>query len=102
MKNCALAHLLAAERAARPEVNGQAFFLRDFEASVHAQTVAAIEGSGVRTCVFQRLLLSIASSMRSCPINTPMCCVLHLDHPISALRVLPPTAVFTCLVHVRR
>lgn len=49
VRNCALAHVLAAERIQQSSVAGQAFFLGDFEANVVEFAQQAFAGSGVKS-----------------------------------------------------
>lgn len=46
-KNCAFAHIRAAERIEHKEVGGNAFFIRDFEANVVDMTVQCFAGTSI-------------------------------------------------------
>ena len=46
-RNCALVHVLAAERADQPDVAGRAFFVRDFEANVVEMALECFQAGGV-------------------------------------------------------
>jgi len=48
VKNCAVAHVLAAERADQSSVGGQAFFISDFEANVTDLSRQAFKGTGMK------------------------------------------------------
>lgn len=50
-RNCALAHVHAAERAARADVGGHAFFVRDFEANVVEMALEAFEGTPIKPAI---------------------------------------------------
>jgi len=47
-KNCAHAHLLAAERAERADVGGRPFFVRDFEANVVEMNLECFAGTPIK------------------------------------------------------
>lgn len=51
VKNCALGHLLAAERAHQPDVGGCPFFITDFEANTVEMSEKALELTGIQTVV---------------------------------------------------
>lgn len=46
--NCALAHVLAAERALLPDVGGASFFIRDFEANVAEFGIEALSKTDIK------------------------------------------------------
>ena len=64
-KNCALAHLRAAERAGRADVGGHAFFVRDFEANVIEMNLQCFRSLPIKTVL---LPLHVAYAIA---------CVLH-------------------------
>ena len=50
-RNCALAHVLAAEQLHRPDVHGQAFFVRDFEDNVVGMAMEAFRSTPIKPAV---------------------------------------------------
>jgi nucleoside-diphosphate-sugar epimerase len=47
-RNCALAHIMAAEQLDRPDVHGQSFFVRDFEDNVVEMALEAFRSTPIR------------------------------------------------------
>ena len=59
--NCALAHVLAAERIDRSDVGGHAFFVRDFEANVVDMNVESFKNTDIKpTLISLRLAYGMA------------------------------------------
>lgn len=59
-RNCALAHVLAAEKAQTPGVHGECFFIRDFEDNVVRLAVQCFKSSGIVKAVLIPLWLAFA------------------------------------------
>ena len=55
-RNAALAHILAADRISEPDVGGQSFFIRDFEANVVDMALTAFQNTPIKPVILPLLL----------------------------------------------
>lgn len=72
--NCAIAHIMAAERAHKPGVGGSSFFISDFQGNVADIAIAAFKETGIKTVMLPLWLAWAMANLMHMAYSFIHCC----------------------------